>query len=189
MQIQNFLSDFPSFRTHCDSLTYAGIVSPADGVLYPGISLDIPEAIQTEIAYKLAVKERAPVRVHLMFLRLSLEGVDAPHQAHTDTIMGKRSMMLYLNHPEDCYGGTALVCHESGMNTDPQNEEELALWTADTNNPSKWHIQSLCRMETNKAFLFDANRMHRAEPVGGFGTDATNGRLVLTAFYSLLEVE
>ena len=38
-------------------------------------------------------------------------------------------------------------------------------------------------MEENKACVFDAYRMHRSEPIGGFGDNNENGRLVMVAFF------
>jgi hypothetical protein len=118
-------------------------------------------------------------------MRLSLADVPVPHQAHTDTVMGDFSMMLYMNRAEHCQGGTSLVRHVTGMDTDPIDEESQKVWLRDTNIPEMWTPYTRCEMRTNRAFIFRANLMHRAEPLGGFGTDATNGRLVMTAFFNL----
>ena len=183
MEISNFLDDFNAMRDHCDSVAFDGMVNPVDGVFYHGVSLDIPESVRLEVIKNLEALEDSEVKVNAMFLRLSLEGVIAPHQAHTDSTMGIKSLMLYLNRPEDCYGGTALVEHENGMYCNPIGDVQELIWRRDTNKPDKWKVTELCRMEPNKAFIFDANLMHRAEPVGGFGDSPINGRLVLTAFY------
>lgn len=168
---------FARFREHCDRISYIGVVNPIDGVVYPDISLDIPEEVSKYLGnYKVA------------FLRLSVTGVKAPHQAHTDTLMGSRSLMLYMNRIGHCKGGTSLVKHiETGMTSDPRNKAEEAIWQRDTNNPRAWMIYDIAVMQPNRCVTFDASLMHRAEPVGGFGTDAQNGRLVLTAFYGAQE--
>lgn len=164
---------FAMLRKHCDEISYAGVVNPVDKIVYPDISIDIP--------YKVKQFLGAP---KTMFMRLSLAGVKAPHQAHTDTLMGTQSLMLYLTRLIHCRGGTSLVRHnETGMTSDPLTFEEEAIWRRDTNNPRAWHVYDMAIMVPNRAVLFDAKLMHRAEPVGGFGTDAKNGRLVLTAFY------
>lgn len=164
---------FAALRRHCDHVSYAGVTNPVDGVLYPNISLDIPAAVVEFLG-----------KPKTAFMRLSLKGVKAPHQAHTDTLMGDRSLMLYLSRVEHCKGGTALVQHiPTGMYSDPFDEEEEEIWKRDTNQPDCWEIYEMADMQPNRAVFFNAHLMHRAEPVGGFGTDAKNGRLVLTAFY------
>lgn len=173
--IDDFLpsSVFSALREHCDKIPFQGVVNPIDGVIYPDISVDIPKAVRAFLG--------SPKTV---FMRLSLLGVKAPHQAHTDTLMGRESLMLYLSRPEHCRGGTSLVKHiETGMTSDPKTKEEEAIWKRDTNNPRAWMVYDIAVMQPNRAVMFDASLMHRAEPVGGFGTDAKNGRLVLTAFY------
>lgn len=182
MQIDNFLDDYPLFRHHCNYLNYEGIHNPVDGVFYPGISLDIPDDIKQEVKIKLE-HEFGEVSINFMFLRLSTKDTKAPHQSHTDDTMGNKSLMLYLNREEDCAGGTSLVTHENGLCATPTNEEDLAVWEEDHSKPEKWSITNLCEMAPNKACIFDARLMHRAEPVGGFGENEKDGRLVLTAFF------
>lgn len=181
--VDDFLSDFNGFRAYCDNLDFDGVESPYDGVFYPGVSLDIPREIQEEVIENLSgiVGE---VFIKAMFLRLTLPSFICPHQAHTDSIMGDGSLMLYLNREEHCQGGTSFVVHKkSGMYSNPKDEDELEAWKDDTNTPEKWHVLDICEMKPNRACLFDASLMHRAEPVGGFGNDSTDGRLVLTCFY------
>lgn len=164
---------FARLREHCDTIKYSGVVNPVDGVVYPDISVDIPDYVRVFFG-----------SAKTLFMRLSLAGVKAPHQAHTDTLMGERSLMLYLTRLEYCKGGTSLVEHiETGMFSDPRNDQELKAWQRDTNNPYVWKVYEMAEMLPNRLVSFDACLMHRAEPVGGFGTNAQNGRLVLTAFY------
>jgi len=173
--IDDFLPQdiFTMLRERCDKLSYAGVENPVDKVVYPNISTDIPETVLQFLG-----------KPKTVFLRLSLAGVKAPHQAHTDTLMGNQSLMLYLTRAKYCKGGTSLVEHKStGMRSDPRNQVEEAIWKRDTNNPLAWRVYELADMVPNRVAFFPANLMHRAEPIGGFGTDAANGRLVLTAFY------
>lgn len=173
--IDDFLSAdvFNMLRKHCDTLSYAGVTNPVDGVLYPGISVDIPQAVRLYFG-----------QPKFLFMRLSLAGVPVPHQAHTDTLMGELSMMFYLNRQEHCQGGTSLVRHKAtGMVSDPQTPEEEVIWKRDTNKPAAWEIYEMAEMQPNRVVVFPAKLMHRAEPLGGFGNNAKNGRLVMTAFY------
>jgi len=182
--IDNFLNDFESFRIHCDDVSYDGVVNPEDGVFYPGVSLDIPKSIEAEVIARTINSIGRDIKVNALFLRLSTNGMDAPHQAHTDAVMGSYSLMLYINRLEDCEGGTSLVLHKkTGLCSTPINEKQLKVWQDDTNNEEAWQITNIAAMIPNRAFIFDADLMHRAEPVGGFGDNERNGRLVLTMFY------
>jgi hypothetical protein len=182
--VDGFLPIYKEFREYCDTLEYGDVTSPIDSVVYPGISLAIPEHIKDEIIESLLDVEDCDITVRAMFLRLTLLGMIYPHQAHTDSSMGDCSLMLYLNRQEHCQGGTSLVTHvETGMYANPRTKGEEDIWRRDTNNPDKWQVTYLAEMQPNRAFMFDARLMHRAEPIGGFGSSAKDGRLVLTCFY------
>lgn len=164
---------FELLREHCDTISYDGVKNPVDGVIYPGISIDIPKVVRQFFG--------AP---KFMFMRLSLAGVPVPHQAHTDSLMGSESLMFYLNRPKHCQGGTSLVRHlETGMIGDPISKYAVDCWKRDTNDPRAWEVYEMAQMQPNRCVIFDASLMHRAEPVGGFGSSPYDGRLVLTAFY------
>lgn len=171
---------YESFRSHIETnVRFDGATNPIDGVTYPGISVDIPEDVKRAVMKAIKPKE------HFLFMRLSLAGVPVPHQAHTDSTMGKYSLMLYLNRPEHCQGGTSLVLHKkTGLMTDPRDQFEQRIWELDTNKRSAWEAYDQIDMKSNRMAVFPANLMHRAEPTGGFGTDARDGRLVLTMFFS-----
>lgn len=178
--IDSFLPEevYARLRTHADGLAFDGVRNPVDGVVYPGISTDIPDEVRSW------VRIMAGADIKMLFMRLSLAGVPVPHQAHTDSVMGRTSLMLYLNRVEHCQGGTQLVFHrQTGMLADPRDERELKAWQEDTNKPEAWAVYEQADMKPNRAFIFPARLMHRAAPIGGFGADATNGRLVLTAFF------
>lgn len=171
--VDDWLYDFDGWRAWADGLTYASETNPVDNVAYPGIFREVPRwGTQQRLAAFFG-----PVVIHALFLRLSLKGVPVPHQAHHDGAMGEYSLMLYLNRPEHCAGGTSLIRHVDG-------EPDEWTWQRDTNTPEKWQVMSLCEMRANRAFIFRSNLWHRAEPIGGFGSDARDGRLVMTAFFS-----
>jgi hypothetical protein len=173
--LDDFLPDFEGWRAWADGLTFRDELNPADGVNYPGICREVP-TFGTRA--RLSAIMGRPVKLHTLFMRLSLEGTPAPHQAHNDAAMGDFSLMVYLNRRKHCQGGTALLEHISGR------EPDLETWQRDTNRPHMWREYSLCQMAPNRAFIFRSNLWHRAEPVGGFGTDPANGRLVMTGFFS-----
>lgn len=170
--VDDWLYDFEGWRQWADGLTYEDEVNPVDGVRYPGIYRHVPAwGTRQRLAAFFG-----DVRINALFLRLSLAGVDVPHQAHNDALMGRYSLMVYMNRAEHCHGGTSLVRHVDG---DVCQES----WQRDTNIPERWQVTSMCEMQPNRAFIFRADLMHRAEPIGGFGTDATDGRLVMTCFF------
>lgn len=170
--VDDWLYDFDGWRQWADGLTYEDETNPADGVVYPGIYRHVP----TWGTRQRLAGFFGDVRINALFLRLSVDGVAVPHQAHDDSVMGRYSLMVYMNRAEDCCGGTSLVRHVDGDITPD-------VWARDTNIPDQWEVTSLCEMKPNRAFIFRADLMHRAEPIGGFGKDAAGGRLVMTAFF------
>jgi len=184
MIVDNFLNDdtFEILHAHALADDYEGLRNPLDGFEYPDVSVDIPIVVVEEIRERLAMLKGRPVCINVMFLRLTCENTEnPPHQAHTDTVMGSWTLLLYLN---DGPGGTAFVTHkETGMYADPRTEQEFDAWVRDTNVPDAWKVTGMVDMKKNRANILPADLMHRAEPIGGFGKDATDGRIVLTAFF------
>lgn len=183
MIFDNFLSPstYAAIREYADNAFYKDYTSPVDGVIYPGVCVVIPSFIKFEILANLHCWGGSKPKNVMMFMRLSLAGVKAPHSAHHDGVMGKFSLMLYLNRAEHCNGGTELLTHtETGYcESDKDND---ALLYEQSNNKEAWHCNFIAKMDTNRAFLFNANRFHRATE--SFGDSPENGRLLLTAFFS-----
>lgn len=184
--VDEFLSDFGTLRSWADTAKYEDVTNPIDNVVYPLIAKDVPPDIHHEVQFNLFLLMGKPITINHLFMRLSTEGVPVPHQVHTDLAMGEYSMMLYMTRQENCHGGTSILQHIDGMERHPQNEEEMAIWRRDMNDPSAWKITDFCPMRQNRAFIFRSDLLHRAEPVGGFGRGPRKGRLVLTAFYNLV---
>lgn len=180
--IDGFLSDFDAVRAFADQAEYEDLPA-SDGVTYPGICVELPDWLLDEVLrFMFGWLGRKPEKP-LIFMRASPEGVMAPHQAHSDERMGRWSLMVYLNRAEHCQGGTALVRHrDTGM---AESDPSLAdVWARDTNDPAAWEVTYMAEMAPNRAFVFPAPMMHRAEPVGGFGSTREDMRLVLTGFFS-----
>ena len=175
----NFIPDklFDIWEQQVRSKDYRGVVNPVDGVMYPDVTDDVnPRLLQ----YCVTRCERAlgkRVIPRTVFCRLTCASTDtAPHQAHNDEIMGAYTFLLYW---QDGPGGTALVRHKSG--------DDIAHWERDTNVYDAWEEYDRVDMARNRAVLFDSKLMHRAEPVRGFGADASDGRIVLTIFFDIQE--
>jgi len=184
----NFLSNFDSFREHMLAADYGGVVNPVDKVTYPDCSYDIPETVKAEIVSRLShMTGRVIDPIHGFVVRLTAaHTATAPHQAHTDAVMSQFTFLLYLS---DGVGGTALVSHkETGMNANPVNDEELAVWERDHNIYDAWNIDELIPMKANRAVIIPSELMHRAEPVEGYGSTVYDGRLVLISFINLGDV-
>lgn len=158
-------------------LDYTGAENPDDGVVYPDISVEIPKWLRTQVEQRLAAD------IATDFFRLTCSTTQgAPHQAHTDSVMGEWTLLLYLS-DGDKDAGTSLVRHiETGMESDPELASEIEAWKRDTNIPEAWEITQLINMRRNRAVFFPSRLMHRAEPVGGFGGCRKDGRIVYTAF-------
>lgn len=182
--VDDFLSDFNAAREWADTATFKDVENPADGVRYPLIASELPVSLKKEIEFNLLLLMGAPVQMAATFMRLSPAGVYVPHQVHTDKLMGEWSMMLYMNRPEHCNGGTSVLKHINGMDQHPATEDDVQVWNEDMNDAGKWIITDFARMKTNRAFIFRSDLFHRAEPVGGFGRGPRNGRLVCTAFFN-----
>ena len=184
MIVDHFFKDFDAVRTWADDAIYVDVKSPQDGVVYPNICAMLPDWVAAQALDRLQELVGFEPQDVVMFCRLSPKGCHAPHGAHTDTVMGDWSLMVYLNRASDCQGGTELVKHvETGLDRNPTTEAEYATWVADNNVADRWAPVLSCEMAPNRAFIFPAHLMHRAAPVGGFGSDTRDGRLVLTAFF------
>lgn len=188
--VDGFLSQFEDLQAYAFRAPYVDVTNPVDGAVYPKIQPRVPNRYLMEIGHKIATIMGAEIHVKQMFLRLTTEGTPVPHQAHTDMTMGQFSFMLYMTDIQHCAGGdagTAFLRHKrTGMEINPQTLEELAVWSQDMNDPDAWEVMDLCEMAPNRACIFDARMFHRAEPIGGFGTNPQNGRLVLTAFFDIV---
>jgi len=181
MIIDNFLCSFDDLKEHSLRSVFKDEVNPVDKVVYPLICKDIPKNVEIEIYQRLAIYIGDTVKNPVMFMRKSPEGVDCPHQVHSDASMGKFSLMLYLNNHD---GGTSLVRHkETGISYNPENQEYVDIVVNDQNNHEAWEITDMVDMKENRAFIFDSRRLHRSEPIGGFGKEH-DSRVVLTCFFS-----
>lgn len=179
--IDDFLDDFEAVRGHLVRAKYEGVTNPADGVFYPDITVDIPDEVWAEIVYKLSKITESGIVVRQMFARLSKKGTEAPHQAHHDGLMGSFTALLYIS--KHCEGGTELVRHKETGYQCGSDPKDVAVWEKDHSKPEKWETIEMVDMKPNRLMLIDSNQMHRAQPLGGFGDNSENGRLVLTCFF------
>ena len=183
--VDKLLDDFCWFRDYCDQLHYDTLTNPMEKVDYPGINRQIPIGVNGEVVYKLEKILNIKIKEYTPFLRMTLDGVEVPHQAHNDSVMGQYGIILYLNSKDHCKGGTSFVEHKvMGFNKNPKNDTEQEAWEKDTNNYDAWHITDYVEMRENRALIFESNRMHRPEPPTSFGIDSKTGRLTYSAFFT-----
>jgi hypothetical protein len=174
--------EFELLKAYAHQLKYIPVTSPLDGVEYPDIGLPVPDAIQERLVMQFTWLIGHRVALTQVAFRLSIEGSKPPHWAHTDAECAAFSAFIFINAPDGC--ATALVQHRGNrMWKHPQNEDELEVWKHDYNKPEKWLIKSVVEAAPNRAIIMPANLMHAALPLGGMGTNAENGRLILLAFF------
>jgi hypothetical protein len=182
--ISDFIDSYKIIKEYSLVCNFSDVVNPYDGVVYPHICTDMPDPVKSEINKKLTAMFGS-VKINAIFLRMSPEGVNAPHMAHTDNSMGTKSLMLYLFDREDA--GTAMLRHlETGAAYAPTNNSYLQPLIEDMNNKDAWVITERTYAKENLAVIFDADRFHCALPVGGFGESQKNARIVLTVFFEVL---
>lgn len=172
----DFIESYEFFRGFCDTAKFEDTVNPYDGFVYPGVCMNAPFEI---IQYSL-VKAIGHANLIHGALRLSTAGVKAPYHVHADDFMGgDYTVIVYLNRPEDCQGGTSFLKHKkTGATKGFQGG-----WEQDQANHEAWDVDFMCPMRSNRAVIFDSRLLHRAEPMDGFGSSATDGRLVFVGVF------
>lgn len=183
----HFFDDPEAIRHHAVTREFKDIRNPEDGVIYPDVSIDVLPSIFLEAVEKIQKLMWSVIIPKKCFLRLSMLGTKAPHQAHTDALLSDYTALIYLSKKIDipADAGTSIVEHVSGMAVQPEVPEEIALWVRDTNDKDMWKVVGFCPMKFNRLFIVKSELFHRAEPVTGFGETPEDGRLVLTIFFDL----
>jgi hypothetical protein len=180
MVIDNFINNFHSLNDYAKGAEFKDEVNDIDGVVYPLICREIPESIYSSVIDAIGKNFKKPVKP-LMFMRRSPKGVHCPHKVHSDNSMGKYSLMLYMS--DDVHGTSFLRHNVTGAKHVRYNDNIVGAIIEDQNNDDAWRVYQMNYGAVNRAVIFDAHLLHRAEPVGGFG-DGDNARTVLTCFFS-----
>lgn len=181
MIVDNFLHNFHELVEYAKTAEFKDETNYVDNVVYPLICSEIPEKIKREVAVKLGGFFKTP-KNPIMFMRRSPKDVECPHKAHSDNSMGKYSLMLYMS-DEQGYGTSLLNHKKTGAKHTQYSDAIVSKMMEDQNNDDAWEVYQMTYGKPNRAFIFDAHLMHRAEPIGGFGEGA-NARTVLTCFFS-----
>lgn len=180
--IDNFLRDYWLVLRQAMVADYVERLNPANGLTYPGVSvIDSPDFLEESLHAIFG-----PVRMKYAIYRLSTAGTPCPELAHADTVMGNGySLICYLNQPDACQGGTSLLRHiPSGLEEARfEDAEQMGAVEVDSDKPQCWERTLTCPMRTNRAFIYRSEQFHQSEPLGGFGSDVADGRLVIAGFF------
>lgn len=173
----NFINTFDDLSKHSKVCEFKKEVNDIDGASYPAISFDIPVSVRAEFITKIEETKGFKINPKLVFLRANPYGKKEPYQAHNDLNMADYTCILYLT----SVGGTSFVKHiESGM--DENNPDLCNLWLKDCNKKDAWEVVDFCEMKPNRAVIFDAKKMHRGEPIEGYGQGA-DSRMIMVCFF------
>lgn len=155
----------------------------SDNVKYPGI-VPLLDSFWYEMGERLQVAVGQPVDVDLLFARHSMEEMDPPNWAHSDMNMTDYVCLIYMNPQYYPWDGTHFLKHrKTGMETHPENDEQVSILLNESNKRENWDVTHTCYNRYNRAFIFDARYIHAA--ACKYGSDRMNSRLVLSVFFKL----
>jgi hypothetical protein len=161
-----------------------------DGATYTGISTyPVPQWYGL-----IAELVGCPILPRLSCFRLNLDG-ELPHSwVHSDDICAQYASVLYLNTPEQCYGGTAFWRHKLKIIDRLPSRNELTNQQIDADRfyksmDQEWKVLSLWEqihlvpMKWNRFITYPTCLFHSRYPFAGFGKGPQDGRLIWICFY------
>lgn len=154
-----------------------------DGVTYPDINNNIPYWVQDYVFNRLKEIMGGPITPIAFFARATTKNTPAaPHKIHSDKLMAQFSAHVYISKDWPKEAGTSFWIHnEAGdRHTEETDVESVA---KDCNDLSKWVHSFTCQGRFNRLLIHDASYWHCAEPIGGWGDEVKDGRVVLTCFF------
>lgn len=187
--VDNFLADPDAERKKALSAEYEEIAHR--DIKYRGISFHSDDLVASRIKEILG----CPDFDYKCFYRRYLEKEQSETHIHNDHVIGTFTAILFLNPPEQCYGGTAFWRHKlTGWAHHPTQEmldaakvkDEPETWQAiisDGFAEKKWDMIDYCPMEYNRLLLFWSARFHSRWPQAAFGHDLESARLIKTFFF------
>ena len=130
------------------------------------------------------------IRIHGMMARLATEGIKPAYTVHSDADKGSQFNAVIYMTPNSVLppGNGTVLCRniETGQETYDGKHNQFGIRNDVYGSAHGWKSIITCEMKENRCFIFPSNQLHYATPVwGGFGTDQTNGRMVLSVFFSL----
>lgn len=180
-----FLKDANQFKAKLIELGFGDVVSPVDGVKYPGICMlkeqsivdDISRSLNSLILSEDCIQEKyEEIKVNYLFARIMKKNHNSPHIVHEDSLMGKYSALVYLNEPDEISRhGTAFYTH---LTNEIQESDYKSLYN--------WSDYLFVKAKFNRLLIHKSEYYHAALPSYGFGEQPENARMVLTCFFDLL---
>lgn len=160
-----------------------------EGEVYHGIGYDA-EAIPFDLPKRIAQAVGFGVEVKYSYFRLTEKGVDPTVWIHPDTMCSEYAGVLYLNLPEQCFGGTAFWTHNAlGWDELPADiDEKMAkVLNEDGNAQERWRVwtmNTLVGMKFNRFIAYPSKCFHSRYPREAWGEEKKDARLVWVAFFN-----
>lgn len=181
--IDNFFERPHAVRSWAMESEFQDEVSPWDGLVYHDIVTPVHPVFLNETLVKLSYVFGSPIEHKISFLRMLKEGTKLHNWIHTDATIGTYILLVYLNTPEQCRGGTLLFAHDT-LKASPKTKEEHDLWYSHSDSEEHWRLVGKAEMAFNRACIISTEQFHASEPKGGFGSTKEDGRLVFTMFFT-----
>lgn len=159
--------------------------SEFDGIVYPGICTDMPVPLVAEFHKKLGLICGQDIKPTATFARLTTpELPSAPHKVHSDKDMGDYAAHVYLSKVWPIGAGTSFLTHKEHASDVPLDGHGPQ-YNSEANDLSKWNKVMTVQGMFNRVLVHNGWLWHCAEPIGGWGTNEVDGRLVMTCFFKL----
>lgn len=186
--VDNFLDDPMVVRNNAIQEGFTD--QEFQGSTYHTVNTNIP----IEIKNKIEDVYGTCITMHVAAFRQGKKNSPIHNLVHADNSCAKMAAVLYLNKPEDCAGGTAFWTHvKTGWDKMPSDTElQKAGYTLDSfgkewHEKDKWKLTSICGMRFNRIVFYPTEAFHSRWPFEGFGNNESNARLILAAFFDLIE--
>lgn len=170
--------------------TEFGTETGPDGADYTGICLEHTPDLSNEMSELMGFK----IKESFSFFRINytLEVMD--QFVHSDRICGEYAGVLYLNPPDQCFGGTAFWRHKQcGWDAMPTDEElgdrsvDIPLFKEEMNEEwlrkEPWDMAGFVGMKFNRFITYPTKMFHSRYPHEAFGDKKSNARLIWAVFY------
>lgn len=188
---ENFAPDFKAVR---DGVIKGGFSTQRgpDGADYTGISMyPVPQWFDRISEF---IGKKITPRLSCFRLNLAKE---LPHSwVHSDDICAKYASVLYMNLPDQCFGGTAFWQHsEKHIDRLPTRKElgeqeiNAEKFYASMNDEWKtlplWDQIGFIPMKSNRFITYPTCLFHSRYPFEAFGKGPQDGRLIWICFYDI----
>jgi hypothetical protein len=176
--IDDFLDDPDQTRKQLLSLRFAPPINPKTGVV--SFNALTPDNILSEIQPKLSEALNKKIEYHPRTKCAATFKSIPPHSiCHVDGGDGMKmfnwTVIIYMNPPEQCQGGTVLYRHlPTGHSC---NHLGIQYYKPDFKKADKWEVEEKVPMKFNRALLCPAWRFHSLEYT--FGNTIKNARLTI----------